>query len=76
MKRQQVFFSNKLMACKWMDNRSVLLLSTALEGLNDFSTVQQREKGYKSKSVFPCPKLVVLYNDGMRGVNLMVQRKP
>ena len=43
-KRQQVFFSNKVMACKWMDNQSVLFLPTALECLNDFSTVQQREK--------------------------------
>ena len=36
--------SNKVMVCKWMDNWSVLLLSTALEGLNDFLSVRQRKK--------------------------------
>ena len=32
------------MACKWMDNRSVLILSSALEGMNDILSVQRREK--------------------------------
>ena len=51
------FFSNKVMACKWMDNRLVLLLSTALEGYKRLQIeicchlskgsqiVQQRDRG-------------------------------
>ena len=61
------------MACKWMDNRSVLLLSSALEELNDILSVQKREQGSKTKSLVPCPKLVKLYNI-MGGVDLMDQR--
>ena len=62
------------MACKWMDNRSVLLLSSALEGMNDILSVQRREKGSKTKSTLPCPKVVKLYNSGMGVVDLMDQR--
>ena len=39
----EFLFSGNTMACKWMDNRSVLLLSSALEGMSDIS-VQRREK--------------------------------
>ena len=35
-------FSGNTMACKWMDNWSVLLLSSALEGMNDILLVQRR----------------------------------
>ena len=62
------------MACKWMDNRSVLLLSSALKGMNDILSVQRREKGLKTKSLVPCPKVVKLYNSSMVGVDLMDQR--
>ena len=55
------------MACKWMDNQAVLLLSSALEGMNDIS-VQRREKGSKTKYSVPCPKVVKLYNSSMGGV--------
>ena len=61
------------MACKRMDNWSVLLLSFALEGMNDIS-VQRREKGSKTKYSVPCPKIVKLYNSSMGGVDLMDQR--
>ena len=70
----EFFLSGNTMACKWMDNRSVLLLSSALEGLNDILSVQKREKGSKTKSFVPCPKIVKLYNIGMGGVDLMGQR--
>ena len=59
------------MACKWMNNRSVLLLSSALEGMNDILSVQRREKGSKTKSSVPCPKVVKLYSSGMVGVDLV-----
>ena len=41
----EFLFSGNTMACKWMDNRSVLLLSSALEGVNDILSVQRGEKG-------------------------------
>ena len=69
-------FSTNTTACKWMDNRSVLLLSSAsaLEGMNDILSVQRREKGSNTKSSVPCSKVVKLYNNGMGGVDLMHQR--
>ena len=73
MKRRdcEFLFSGNTMACKWMDNRSVLLLSSALEGMNDTLSAQRREKGSKTKSSVPYPKVVKLYNSGMGGVDLM-----
>ena len=65
------FFLGYTMACKWIDNWSVLLLSSALEEMNDILSVQSREKGSKAKSSVPCPKAVNLYNSGMGGVDLM-----
>ena len=70
----EFLFSGNTMACKWMDNRSVLLLSSALEGMNDTLSAQRREKGSKTKSSVPYPKVVKLYNSGMGGVALMDQR--
>ena len=70
----EFLFSGNTMACKWMDNRSVLLLSSALEGMNDILSVQRREKGSKTKSSVPCPKAVKLYNSGIGGVDVMDQR--
>ena len=61
------------MACKWMDNCSVLLLLSALEGMNDILSVQRRERGSKTKSLVSCPKVVKLYNSGMDGVDDMDQ---
>ena len=61
------------MACKWMDNQSALLASTALEDTDDVSSVQRREKGSAIKFAIPCPTLVKLYHNGMSGVDLMDQ---
>ena len=57
-----------------MDNRSVLLLSSAHEGMNDILSVHRREKGSKTKSSVSCLKVVKLYNSGIGGVDLMDQR--
>ena len=57
----EFLFSGNTMACKWMDNRSVLLLSSALEGMNDILSVQRREKSSKTKSLILCLKVVKLY---------------
>ena len=67
----QFLFSGNTMACKWKDNRSVLLFSSDLEGMNDISSVQRRYKGSKTKSSVPCPKVIKLYNSDMGGVDLM-----
>ena len=56
----EFLFTGNTMASKWMDNRSVLLLSSALEETNDILSVQRREKGSKTKSLVPCPKVVKL----------------
>ena len=50
-----------------MDNRSVLLVSTALEGMDDIASVQRRGKG-------SCPTVVKLYNNGVGRVDLLDQR--
>ena len=70
----EFLFSGNTMVCKWMDNRSVLLLSSSLEEMNDVLSVQRKEKGSKTKSLVSCPKVVKLYNSGMGGVDLMDQR--
>ena len=53
-----------------MNNRSVLLLLSGLEGMNDILSVQKREKGSKTKSSVPFPKDVKLYNSSIGGVDL------
>ena len=70
----EFLFSGNTMAYKWMNNRSVLLLSSALEGMNDILSVQRRGKGSKTKSSVPCPKVAKPYNSNMGGVDLMNQR--
>ena len=56
-----------------MDNRSLLLVLSALEGMNNILSVQ-REKGSKTKSSVPFSKIVKLYNSDMGEVYLMDQR--
>ena len=56
-----------------MDNWSILLLSSALEGMNNILSVQRREKGSNTKSLVPCSKVVKLYNSSMGGFDLMDQ---
>ena len=73
-KDRRFFFSGNTMTCKWMNNRSVELLSAALEGMNDILSVQRREKDSKTKSLVPCPKVVKFYNNSMGGIDLMDQR--
>ena len=63
-----------IMASKWMDNRLVLLLSSAFEGMNDILSVQMRKKASKTNSLVLCPEVVNLYNSSMGGVNLIDQR--
>ena len=67
----EFLFSVNILACKWMDDRSVLLLASALEGMNDILSVQRREKGSKTRSLVSSPKVVKLYNSDMGGIDLM-----
>ena len=53
----EFIFSDNTMACKWEGNQSVLLLSSALEGMNDILSVQWREKGSKEKFPWGCQAL-------------------
>ena len=57
-----------------MNNQSVLFLLSALEEINDILSVQRREKGSKTNSLVPCPKVAKLCNSGMGGVDFMDQR--
>ena len=67
----EFLFSDNTMACKWVDNLSVVLLSSAVKGMNDILSAQRREKGSKTKSLVPCPKVGKLYNSGMGGVDVI-----
>ena len=69
----QFLFLGNTMACKWMYNWWVLLLSSALEGMNVILSVQMRKKGSKIKFWVPCPKVVKLYNSGIGEVDLLDQ---
>ena len=69
----EFLFSGNTVTCKCMNNRSVLLLSSALERMNDILSVLRREKGSKTNYSVPCPKVVKLYNSGRGRVDLMDQ---
>ena len=75
MKREdcEFLFSGNTVACKWMDNWSVLLLSPTLEGMNDILSVQRRKKGAKTKSWVLSPMVVRFYESGIGGVDFMDQ---
>ena len=70
----QFLFSQDVVCCKWMDNRSVTMIATNVEGCNSLATVQRRAKGAANKITVNCPTLVKQYNSGMGGVDLMDQR--
>ena len=54
----EILFSGNTMSCKWMDNWSVLLLSTSFEGMNGILSFQRRKNGSKTKLSVPCLKAV------------------
>ena len=67
----EFLFSDNSMAWKRVDNFSVLLLSSAIKGMNNILSAQRREKGSKTKSLVSCFKVAKLYNSGMGGVDVM-----
>lgn len=62
----------KLCVTKWMDNKSVLLLSTAY-GVNPEGTVQRWDKHEKERVEVKCPNVVRTYNQKMGGVDICDQ---
>ena len=59
---------------EWMVNKSVIMLSTSVDGFNTLATVQRRQKGSATaKSTFNCPTVVKLYNSVMGGMDLLDQ---
>jgi len=60
--------ANGVTCVKWMDNRSVLLLSNFLPCSNDDVThVLRRHAGSSEKLRVPCPSIVTTYNKFMGG---------
>ncbi|KAK3868826.1 hypothetical protein Pcinc_025863 [Petrolisthes cinctipes] len=57
-------------AVKWMDNRSVKLLST-FASVEPKSECKRYDKKKKSTVMIPCPAIVLEYNKFMGGVDLM-----
>ncbi|XP_040264689.1 piggyBac transposable element-derived protein 4-like [Bufo bufo] len=78
MKRGDVdtMSANGITCVKWMDNRSVTLLSNFLTCKKDDMThVLRRQAGCAEKLHIPCPTIVTIYNKYMGGVDLMDQKK-
>lgn len=77
MKRGDIDFAstdNGVSCVKWMDNRSVLIMSNYISPL-DKVTVERRLKGSNDKVKINCPKMINEYNKYMGGVDLMDQKK-
>ncbi len=56
--------SHDIVALKWMDTRSVILLSD-IEDPTKITTVKRRVKGKPDKARIPCPAMVKSYNVSM-----------
>ena len=68
------FSSNHLSAIKWMDNKSVILLSNYFN-LKETQQVEWRVKGSKDKVKVTCASVIQEYNQFMGGVDLSDQMK-
>lgn len=62
----------KLCVTKWMDNKSVLMISTAF-GVKPECFVKRWDKTKKQRVEVTCPKVVSMYNKNMGGVDLCDQ---
>ena len=68
------FSSNHLSAIKWMDNKSVILLSNYFNP-KETQQIEQRVKGSKDKVKVSCQSIIQEYNQFMGGVDLSDQMK-
>ena len=68
------FSSNNLLAIKWMDNKSVMLLSNYFNP-KEMQQIERRVKGSKDKVKVTCPSVNQEYNQFMGGVDLSDQMK-
>ena len=68
------FSSNHLSAIKWMDNKSVIVLSNYFN-TKETQQIERRVKGSKDKVKVTCPSVIQEYNQFMGGVNLSDQIK-
>ena len=60
--------SNHLSAIKWMDNKSVILLSNYFNP-KETQQIERRVKGSKDKVKVTCPSAIQEYNQFMAGVD-------
>ena len=68
------FSSNHLSAIKWMDNKSVILLSNYFNP-KETQQIERRVKGSKDKVKVTCLSAIQEYNQFMGGVDLSDQMK-
>ena len=68
------FSSNHLSAIKWMDNKSVILLSNYFNP-KETQQIERRVKGSKDKVKVTCPSAIQEYNQFMGGVDLSDQMR-
>jgi len=70
----QMLSANGITCVKWMDNRSVVMLSNFLNSTESL-TVSRRQQKSAEKIQIPCPEIIIAYNKFMGGVDLMDQKK-
>lgn len=70
----QMLSANGITCVKWMDNRSVVMLSNFINS-TDSVTVSRRQQKSAERIQIPCPEIIVAYNKFMGGVDLMDQKK-
>ena len=68
------FSSNHLSAIKWMDNKSVILLSNYFNP-KETQQIERRVKGSKDKVKVTCPSVIQEYNQFMGGAQPTFQRR-
>ena len=67
-------FSTNVYCCKWMGNRSVVMLFSNTEGMQTKSSVQRQVRGSAAKVNVSCPDVIKFHNKGMGGMDLLDQR--
>ena len=66
----EMFYCAKenLMALKWIDNKSVHVISSIIN--SEKSSAERRMKGQREKVRLDCPELIKMYNKNMGGVDI------